>query len=290
MLGRFWSAVVLFLVLAPAPCMAGPVGIDVGGVQRTYLIAGPGGGGPHPLILMLHGLGGNALGVAQASHLAQLAPQAGFIAVFPNGLAHQWNHYPPGQVTPQALQRAQQAGTVVPDDVGFLKAIIDRLVQNGRVDPRRVYIAGFSNGGFMALRMACDDAQQFAAIALISTGMPDPMGATCQPGARLPALIEKGTADAHIPFAGGQIIDHEFDAWSAPRLNAFFVALDDCVASDVQRAPYPNNGMFQIEHAVWQKCTHGPVEFYKVIGGQHTLFQFPAPAITLWDFFRTHSR
>jgi polyhydroxybutyrate depolymerase len=263
--------------------------MTVGGVARTYVMDGPTSGGPYPLILFLHGLDGTGQGAEQASHLGNIARQAGFIAVFPDGLAKQWNHYPPGHVTEAAQRRAQAAGTIVPDDEAFLKAIIADFVGRHLADAQHVYLGGMSNGTFMALRMLCDDAGQFAALALISDGMPIPTGAGCHPAKPIPVLIEKGTADDHIPYAGGLILDHEFSVWSADRLNGFFAALDGCTPNPTTNENFPNGGKFKIDHLEWTDCKAGPIEFYRINGGPHVLFQFPPPAITLWNFFKRYS-
>lgn len=288
MLRRLCFALFFALVLAPVAWAGAPVSMTFDGIARTYILDGTPGGAVKPLILFLHGLGGTAQGAEQGSHLGMIADRAGFLVVFPQGLANQWNHYPNGQPTPAAMQRAQSAGTLVPDDAGFLKAIIAALVQQGVADPRRIYIGGVSEGSFMALRMLCDDAGQFAAMALIADGMPIPMGADCHPARPMPVLIEKGTADDHVPYNGGQILDREFSVWSADQLNSFFVALDGCDKTPTI-TPLPNGGRFRIDHVVWAQCSAGPVDFLRINGGPHTLFQFPPPAPTLWTFFKAHS-
>ncbi len=278
----------LVLLATAATALAAPATITVGTLSRQYLIFGTATAGPEPLIIFLHGLGGTAQGVAQGTRLGLLAPQQGFIVVFPQGLADQWNHYPGGTPTPAAAARAQKAGTVVPDDVGFLKAIIANLEQQNIADPKRIYLAGLSDGGFMALRMVCDDAGQFAALGLVATGMPEPTGANCTPAKPLPVLIEKGTAEINVPFDGGPILDKEFSVWSADQLNTFFEKLDGC-STPPTTVNYPNKGKFKIDHSSWADCKAGPMEFYKIYNGPHTLFQFPPPAPTLWAFFRDHT-
>jgi polyhydroxybutyrate depolymerase len=52
-----------------------------------------------------------------------------------------------------------------PDDVGFLNRLLDELIASYPVDPRRVYIYGYSAGAAMAYRLACDSTERFAAIA-----------------------------------------------------------------------------------------------------------------------------
>ena len=69
------------------------------------------------------------------------------------------------------------------------------------VDPKRIFIVGHSNGGFMAYQMACDHADQIAAIVSLAGGMyPDPK--KCVPTSPVSVLEIHGTADMTVPFAG----------------------------------------------------------------------------------------
>src|SRR5262249_20460965 len=113
---------------------AQPATITVNGQQRTYLIAQPGGDGPKPTIIMLHGLGGQAPGIAGATKFVQLGQRDGFVSVFPNGLARQWNVFPPGTAPKQFTDRAQRGGGIG-DDVAFVKMLVADLVKRGISDP-----------------------------------------------------------------------------------------------------------------------------------------------------------
>ena len=262
--------------------------ITFDGKVRTYLIETPQGSGPKPTIIMLHGRGSTAAAVAKATGLAPLGTQQDFVAVFPNALAHEWNHFPPDPVPDTDAKRYTGVGGP-PDDVGFLKALLADLVQRGVTDPKHVYLAGFSNGGFMATRLACEDADAFAAIALISSSMSNLAAANCHPSQPLPILIEKGTADTHVPYAGGQTLDHTFTGLSADQLTDFFTKLDGCSQpADASQIPGPKKKTIDV--STWSKCTSGPVVLYKVNGGIHTVYKVPDPAETLWDFFKDHSR
>ena len=225
MLQRLAVAALALVLSSGFGLAAGPVSITVDGLQRSYLISQPATPGPKPTIIMFHGLDGTAQDVAQASGLAAMAPQAGFVAVFPSGLGGEWNHFPDGQVPASFALQAQHKGVPVPNDVEFVKALIGSLVSSNVADPHRIYLAGFSAGGFMAMRMLCVDPQAFAAIVLISTSMPTPTATDCNP-TPIPAIMIKGTADDHVPYNGGLVLDKEFTVWSAPQLAAFFTQID----------------------------------------------------------------
>lgn len=87
------------------------------------------------------------------------------------------------------------------DDAGFLRALIARVRDEHTVDTARTHLAGLSNGGRMAYRMALEAADLFASIAVVA-GAWDGHG----PAPRCPVstLIFHGTEDRHIPYEGGQ--------------------------------------------------------------------------------------
>jgi poly(3-hydroxybutyrate) depolymerase len=290
MLQRLAVAALALVLSSGFGFAAGPVSITVDGLQRSYLISQPATPGPKPTIIMFHGLDGTAQDVAQASGLAAMAPQAGFVAVFPSGLGGEWNHFPDGQVPASFTLQAQHKGVPVPNDVDFVKALIGSLVSSNVADPHRIYLAGFSAGGFMAMRMLCVDPQAFAAIVLISTSMPTPTATDCNP-TPIPAVMIKGTADDHVPYNGGLVLDKEFTVWSAPQLAAFFTQIDGCDPLATTNSVLPNTKTKnQIDVQSWAKCTSFPVTLYTVEGGIHEIYPVPNPSQTMWDFFKPYSR
>lgn len=81
------------------------------------------------------------------------------------------------------------------DDLGFLGAVIDRLVAERVADPRRVFVAGASRGGLMAWNMACEMRGRIVAVAPLITGMTDGQLGSCQPAALVPSMTIAGTED-----------------------------------------------------------------------------------------------
>ena len=64
------------------------------------------------------------------------------------------------------------------DDVAFLTLLVADVAKAYAVDPNRVYAAGHSNGGIMALRLACEASDVFAAVGVQSSALEI---ATCDP-------------------------------------------------------------------------------------------------------------
>lgn len=284
MFRRFLVSVFLWAIPFAAAAMPVPATISVGGVTRSYVIDIPSVSGPKPAVFLLHGLGGTAQGMMQGTHLPLLGEQQGFVSVFPNAIAHRWNFFPANAIPPSYIPLWQQVGASgAPDDVGFLRALVRELVARRVVDPARIYIAGFSAGGFMSMRMVCVAPELFAGVGLYSSSMPDPVGANCHPSLPTPLFALKGTADHNEPYDGGPVLDGTFSVWSAQHLTTFFTQLDGCSGA---AAPISVQGQNPARESFVQwSCSNGPVVLGTVQNGPHILYPIPPPAATLWWFF-----
>jgi polyhydroxybutyrate depolymerase len=259
----------------------------VNGQPRAALIERPTAEGPRPTIIMLHGAGRRAWDIAQETRLAQLAPREGWVAVFPEGRGGRWNFFPHGKETARDVQFFQQHGGL-PDDAAFLKMLVGDLVRRGVSDSKRIYIAGLSLGGVMALRMACADAGMFAAIGLLISAMSEVAGTECQPAKPLPLLTVSGTADAALPYTGGQSIRGD-SLWSVERLIGFFRRLNGCsAAAEHSVLSGPNPQRIEIERST--KCSGAPVILYRIVGGVHEVPPGLNAGQLLLDFFRDKTR
>lgn len=126
--------------------------LTFGGIKRTYVVRAPADlprSGPRvPLVLVLHG-GGNAVNAEQMTGFTEKARKEGFIVACPEGTGRlkdkllTWNA---GHCCGYAMKRNV-------DDVGFVNALIDTLVQSYPADTRRIYATGMSNGGMMTHRL-----------------------------------------------------------------------------------------------------------------------------------------
>lgn len=89
------------------------------------------------------------------------------------------------------------------DDIGFLRKMIDELAQRGLADPDRVFWAGPSIGGVMALNLLCNAPDMVAGVAVAIASLPS--GANCAEGPPKPVLYIHGTEDDLMPPGGGRI-------------------------------------------------------------------------------------
>lgn len=172
------------------------------GLDRMALVHVPGrwnASTAMPVVLALHGGGGGALYQADDATygLITKSEQAGFIAVFPNGVSRTrsgllgtWN----------AGACCARARTENVDDVGFLRELVKDVKLRTRVDAARVYAIGMSNGGMMSYRLACEAADVFRAIMAVA-GTDNTR--TCNPSRPVPVLHVHARNDDRVLYDGG---------------------------------------------------------------------------------------
>jgi polyhydroxybutyrate depolymerase len=184
--------------------------MEYGGRERTALIHVPASYDkqtPMPLVLVLHGGGGNAANAARMARMDDPADKRGFLVVYPNGTGRlktallTWNAW---DCCGYAMEN--QVG-----DVGFLRALIGELKRTYAIDSRRIYVTGLSNGAIMSHRVGCEMADVIAAIAPVAGGLNTD---SCSPSEPVSVIMFHGTADRHFRYDGG---DGERVPWSAPR-------------------------------------------------------------------------
>jgi polyhydroxybutyrate depolymerase len=197
------GTLILAALIGVEPAMLKPgdhsLSLEVDQRTRTYLIHVPpsyDGTKAVPVVLAFHGGGSNAQQMVSFCGLNDKADQEGFLVVYPNGTGRlarmlTWNA---GNCCGYA-----QAQNV--DDVAFVRALLDDLAKIAKIDAKRVYVTGISNGGMMAYRLASELSDRIAAIAPVG----GPMGTeTCRPSRPVSVMHFHGTADQFAPFKGGQ--------------------------------------------------------------------------------------
>jgi polyhydroxybutyrate depolymerase len=167
--------------------------VTVGGQQRSFALRVPRsytGATGVPLVLDFHGLHltSDLYGLFFSEWDAH-ADQEGYLLATPQGIDNAWNVGP----------CCTESRTV--DDVAFARAIVDDLRAAACVDERRVYATGYSNGGGVSYKLACDAADVFAAIAPAAFDLLEEMD--CRPSRPLSVFIFRGTNDDIVPYAGG---------------------------------------------------------------------------------------
>jgi len=242
--------------------------IDVDGTQRTYLIhEQPRQGGLRPLVLAFHGGTRNGAHMSAISHFDRVADEHGFVVVFPDGLKKHWND---GRGIPE--------GTA--DDVAFTEALIAHLVKDDRIDPKRVFATGYSNGGFFSYRLACDLAGLLAGIAPVAATVSVPVSRTCAPVRSVPVAAFNGTLDSYAQYRGG-IVNKKAGgrgfALSAEASFSLWAKLDHCDGKRVKMSLLKVDSGDPTSVTLQTAC-NGAVRLYTIEGGGHT---WPGGAVSL---------
>ena len=245
-------------------------------------------GTPMPLVVMLHGYSASALLEEAYLQLSPLADQRGFLYVRPNGTLDSlgnrfWN----------ATDACCNLFGSTVDDSTYLSNVINGVEAKYSVDPKRVFAVGHSNGGFMAYRLACDHADQIAAIAVLAGAMWD-NASLCTPSNPVSVLHIHGTADATIAYNGGNILGNAFP--SAPISVGDWVTFDGCTnVPDNSSPPLDLDSSLAGAETTVEKFAAGcaastEVNLWTIQGGGHIPSLTTAFSPDLVDFILAHPK
>ncbi|MCU0694350.1 MAG: hypothetical protein MUF54_23425 [Polyangiaceae bacterium] len=146
-----------------------------------------------PLVVNAHAFMQNPSGQAVLSGMNTKADEKGFIVVYPWGTGRQLSFNAGLCCGPAAANGV--------DDVGFVRAVVTDVSARARVNRKRVYATGMSNGGFLAHRLGCEASDIIAAIAPVAgvNGVPN----KCDPRRPVPVMHFHGTDDRVVAYNGG---------------------------------------------------------------------------------------
>lgn len=197
---------------------------------RPYEVHVPPGYGkkPAPLLILLHGF--SVDGAMQEAYfkLTPVADEHGMLYVHLDGTvnvvgARFWN------ATDACCDPRDHV-----DDAAYISAVITDVKSRYHVDPGRVFLVGHSNGGFMAYRMACDHADEIAAIVSVAGATwADP--SRCKPSEPVATLEIHGTADRTIYYDGGTILSAHYP--SVEQTVAAWARYDGCRKRQARPVP-----------------------------------------------------
>lgn len=266
-----------------------------GGRARTYLLHAPAsydGSKAVPLLIALHGGGGNADHMRKISGVDALSDREGFIAVYPDGTGQSKNM----MLTWNAGRCCAYAMDKKVDDVGFIRDLIAEMKKKYKIDGSGIFVTGFSNGGMLAYRLACEMPDVLAAVAPVSGSLET----ECEPSAPVSMVIFHGTDDNNVPFEGGVGKKALVRLAKKPVSYAvsFWAEHNKCKGGPERSG----KGNIVVEkYGVCEKGTE--VVLYKIIGGTHSwpggkrvyaVEDEPTAEIsateTMWAFFKAHPK
>lgn len=236
--------------------------INIGGQSRSYFIYVPDSlprGKPAPAVFVLHGGMGDGSRIAGQSGMARAADRGRFIAVFPNAGGRQWN---------DGRETTSGGG----DDAGFINGLADALVKQGVIDPSRIFLAGASNGGMMAQKIACRS-NRFAGAAVLIANMPSALIRQCS-GGGTPMIFFLGTDDPIMPYAGGSVASFGGrgaggNVTSGAQTIDFWARANGCSNANATQMPNRAADNTEVVRHNFSGC-RADLVFYEVVGGGHT--------------------
>jgi polyhydroxybutyrate depolymerase len=197
---------VAFVLAAASFSAAAPRGrstwheLQFDGVQRSFLVFCPEDcqAKNSPLMIVLHGGLGNAQAINENTGMDEIAEKERFVVAYPNG-----TELPSGPKNRRTWNAGECCGAAAQrkiDDVGFIEKVIQQIGQAYGTDSRRVYVAGMSNGGMMAYRLAREIPDKIAAIAAVSASL---TVEDIDRARNVAVLHIHGSDDKFVPVAGG---------------------------------------------------------------------------------------
>ena len=283
------------------------IDIRVMGTRRSYLVHVPPDYSPKkplPLVVAIHGAFDTAAGMEKYSTFSELADREGFIVIYPNGMGifglfQHWN----------AGHCCGKAANDDVDDVGFIAAAIDDVRLRLQIDPDRIYMVGFSNGGMLTYRFAAERGDILAAVAPLAAsigGRPSedaPLWRIPDPVKPLPIITIHGLADDDIVYEGGVSLHRGGTRTFLPVNESvnLWVRKNGCYPKEVTTEL--NDGHVHVH--TWGDCSNdADVVLYLIENWGHVwpgqyfttrldkgdpLKDFDASKI-IWEFFQSHTR
>jgi polyhydroxybutyrate depolymerase len=276
------------------------------GITRAYLLHVPANfqAGASALVIGLHGSEGSGAMFRDRTQLSAKADLEGFAIAYPYALVS-----PGAAITEWNEFFNNSFGANPPDDAGFIRQLIVTLQANVNPDPKRVFITGLSNGGFMTHRVGIQVSDLVAGIAVVegtvvSPGLiqnvPAPLGPVS-------VLMFHGDMDPTVLYCGQPNVssqEQSFNYWAGTSANRCATVDTSAPLCDAQGNITPT---FEKDAT---NCTgNAEVKFYKLAGGVHTWYTVPmnvpgqvpfnpdfnsVTGITtndiLWKFFSSHPK
>lgn len=260
-----------------------------------------------PVVIYLHG-GGGGIKAAYKDGMDKAADKFGFILIIPVGTgpipdrlltwnAGKWPIGTGGYGTESCCGSAVKNNI---DDVGFISKVIEEVKNKFKVDEKRIYATGISNGGMMSYRLACELSDKIAVIAPVA---PPAVPMNCAPSKPVPVMHIHGTADPCAPYNGGTgggcLGSEKNEMQSAKEMVDMWKNKNKCSGSPI--ISYQKGDVTCISY---NKCAgDSEVEFCTIEGGGHTWpsgsqylsadkigpVSYDISFDQIWKFFKRHS-
>lgn len=271
--------------------------------SRKYILHIPSsynGTSEFPLVVFLHGGGGSAASAVNFTNFNQVSKSENFLMVYPQAFF---------EASPNSFVWADGRGLAPDnqgiDDVGFIDQLVMSLKQEYKINAKRVYLCGFSNGSFLTQRVAFEKNGQFAAFGTIGGTMMKNLYDTGNPQRAIPQVFIFGTTDPLVPYNGGIVVgSNTLPIVGIEQAVSYWVTKNNCQTT-LPTVNLPNinttdNSTVTVYEYTNGVCNNSKVKFYKINGGGHTWAGVKLPNLTtmgqtnldmfasqeVWNFFK----
>jgi polyhydroxybutyrate depolymerase len=205
---------------------------------RYYALPPPGwdGKSPLPATVFFHGWQSTGLTFAEDPGFTAAFAAEGVMLVLPDGVDKTWAH----GGSPSSAR----------DELAFMDEVRADLLARWPIDPDRLLVTGFSQGGSMVWDLACHRGRDYRAFAAVSGAFWEPLPERCE-GGPVDLLHIHGTDDGVVPMVGRPIGDR----WRQGDVLAGMAVLRD--ADGCPAAPARTEAAAGLACEVWDGCSSG---------------------------------
>jgi len=256
-----------------------------------------------PLVIVLHGGSGNATSIQGFTQMNSVSDGNGFIVAYPQGFGPTQN----GGYS-WADGRKTSATKMGIDDVGFISKLIDKVKAEYRIISNKIYVCGFSNGGFMSQKLACELENKFAGVGTLGATIGSEVLSQCSVSQSIPMIIMLGDADPFVPYNGGTVANNPSPIVGIETLVDFWKNHNRCQTTkpeiDLPDLDTTDNSTVTLFEFSDCDCSAN-IKLYRINNGGHTWpgvenvnYEIIAgetnedinASSILWEFFNKHER
>ncbi len=289
--GAFWLLPAFTGFPSGALAAAGRVTIVSDGVPRSAILV------EHrrlkqarrPAIIILRGVREKGARLRRLFGFEEMARSSGAVLIYPEPLAGRWG---------------DGHGPEARRDLVFIHDLIAKFVARGIADRGKVFLVGIAAGGTMALRLACDEKNVFAGLAVLGASLPSDLETSCKPSHPIPLMMIAGTADTLVSFhADKASLPHgKTELLSLDATLGLFGKFAGC-AGGITTTIFPDKDLHDGTRTYLDKLNNCevPVEAVRIEGGGRALPGLSSEsgpghglangdvnsAKLVWDFFRS---
>ncbi len=276
--------------------------LTVDGLEREFILHLPKnyGSEPLPLVMVFHGGGGTAEQVKKHTKFSKLADKENFIVVYPNSVDKNWNDGRIGDKLP--MKR---------DDVKFISMMLDTLIADYKINSKRIFSTGISNGGFFSIYLTYKMSDRILGIAPVTANIPENLKESFTLTSPVSLLLINGTKDPLVKYDGGAVGFREEEGGMGSSISTdwtikIWTENNLCQqSSKIEEMDNKEDDGCKAEKTTYYKCKdNSKVVLIKIVGGGHTwpgasqyLPKLIVGAVckdfnateTIWEFFKSLS-